>query len=63
VDDWGAYLGGLQATGPPPAVTGHLSGFIRITAQNFTDARTLLAGNPVFESGGTIEIRELPITD
>jgi len=29
---------------------------------NQDDARTLLVGNPVFEAGGTVEIRELPRT-
>jgi hypothetical protein len=48
---------------PEPAVTGHLSGFIRVMANSLDDARTLVAGNPVFESGGTVEIRELPRTE
>ncbi len=49
-----------RMTGAVPAVTRHLTGFIRITAQSLEDARTLLAGNPAYESGGTVEIRELP---
>ncbi len=44
-------------------VTAHLAGFIRVTADTLDDARSLLAGNPVFEAGGTVEIRELPRTD
>jgi hypothetical protein len=31
-----------------------------VEATDFDDARTLIAGNPVYEAGGTIEIRELP---
>jgi hypothetical protein len=27
------------------------------------EAQGLLAGNPVFEAGGTVEIRTLPLTD
>ena len=49
--------------GEPPAITNHLSGFIRVNADTIDDARTLLRGNPVFEAGGTVEIRELPRTD
>jgi hypothetical protein len=39
-----------------------LSGYIRISAGDLDEARGLLAGNPVFEAGGTVEIRELPRT-
>jgi hypothetical protein len=49
--------------GPPPPVTGHLTGFIRVAAADLEDAWALLSGNPVFEAGGTVEIRELPYTD
>jgi hypothetical protein len=48
---------------PEPAITGHLTGFIRVTADSLDHARTLVVGNPVLESGGTVEIRELPKTD
>lgn len=44
----------------PP--TAHITGYIRVTAQDFADAKTLLSGNPVYEAGGTVEIRELPKT-
>ena len=49
--------------GAVPAISRHLTGFIRICAENLDEARSLLAGNPAFESGGTVEIRELPRTD
>jgi hypothetical protein len=80
-DDWGPYIGRLQASGnfqggsaigtgvcarksgAAPAITGHLVGFIRVGADSLDHARTLLVGNPVFEAGGTVEIRELPRTD
>lgn len=39
-----------------------LSGFIRVRAANLEEARALLAGNPVYEAGGTVDIRELPHT-
>lgn len=48
---------------PEPAITGHLTGFIRVAAESLDEARALVVGNPLFESGGTVEIRELPRTD
>jgi hypothetical protein len=64
----GAFQGGsaigqgecFRKHGQAPPVTAHLGGYIRITAQNLDDARTFLEGNPVYEAGGTVEIRELP---
>jgi hypothetical protein len=47
----------------PAPLTAHLAGFIRVKAQNLDEAKSLLSGNPVFEAGGTVEIRELPRTD
>jgi hypothetical protein len=41
----------------------HLTGFIRITATDLDDAATCLPGNPVYEAGGTVEIRLLPEDD
>jgi hypothetical protein len=46
--------------GPPKAITSQLSGYIRIQAASLDDALTLVAGNPVYEAGGTVEVRELP---
>jgi hypothetical protein len=37
-----------------------LGGYIRVRAENLEAAKDCLKGNPVYESGGTIEIRELP---
>jgi hypothetical protein len=47
-----------QAT-PGPA-SDHLAGYIRVRAASLIEASDYLAGNPVFECGGTVEIRELP---
>ena len=44
-------------------MTPHLSGFMRIEAESLEQARAVLAGNPVYEAGGTVEIRELPRSD
>lgn len=41
------------------ADSSHLAGYMRIRAKDREHAKQLLAGNPVFESGGTVEIREL----
>ncbi len=49
-----------RKSGEPPAPTAHITGFIRVTAKDLAHAQTLLAGNPVYEAGGTVEIRELP---
>jgi hypothetical protein len=80
-DNWGSYIGRLQASGSfqggsaigagicarksgaVPSITTHLSGFIRVTASSLDEAQTLLVGNPVFEAGGTVEIRKLPRTE
>ena len=45
---------------PPAGVTSHLSGYLRLQAETLEAAKKLLEGNPVFEAGGTVEIRELP---
>jgi hypothetical protein len=47
-------------SGDAPTITMHLNGYIRIEAENLEAARACLDGNPVYESGGTVEIRELP---
>jgi hypothetical protein len=65
----GAFQGGSaigdgvcvsKSTVPPPDITRHLSGYIRVHAESLSQARDLVSGNPVFEAGGTVEIRELP---
>jgi hypothetical protein len=66
----GAFEGGsaigdgvcARKSGTPPGVTAHLTGYIRVTADSLEQARSLLVGNPHFEAGGTVEIRELPRT-
>jgi len=46
--------------GAPGPVSTQLTGFIRIVAESLADAEICLAGNPVYEAGGTVEIRLLP---
>ncbi len=50
----------VTKSGAQRPVTGHLAGYIRVRAESLDAARALLAGNPVFEAGGTVEIRALP---
>ena len=40
-------------------VAGGISGFLRVRAGNLEDASLHLLGNPNFDAGGTVEIREL----
>lgn len=40
-----------------------VAGYIRVNADDLNHAKSMLAGNPHFEAGGTVEIRELPRTD
>ena len=44
----------------PQPVNAELTGFIRVRAENIEDAKRFLVGNPNYEAGGTVEIRELP---
>lgn len=41
-------------------MTAQVTGFIRVKADDLDQAKALLVGNPIFEGGGTVEIRELP---
>jgi hypothetical protein len=52
----------VRKAGTPPAITKHLAGYIPVTVASIDHAKSLLAGNPHFEAGGTVEIRELPRT-
>lgn len=59
----GSAIGGgicVRKSGDAAALTPRLSGYLRIKANDLDDARAFVAGNPVFEAGGTVEIRELP---
>ena len=50
----------VNKAGTGVEVSAHIVGFITVQAQSLDEARELLQGNPVFEAGGTVEIRELP---
>jgi hypothetical protein len=38
----------------------NMNGFIRVRAEDLTAAKKFLVGNPIYDAGGTVEIRELP---
>ena len=50
----------LRKGAPPAPLSAHLTGFLRVTAADATAAQALVEGNPVYESGGTVEVRDLP---
>ena len=52
--------GTFRKQGVPGDTSTHLTGYIRVRAADLTAARAYLSGNPVFDCGGTVEIRELP---
>ncbi len=37
-----------------------LTGFIRVQANTLDEAKCFVPGNPVYECGGTVEVRALP---
>ena len=54
--------GVLLTKGAPPKRDGvaPVSGYIRLRAESLEAACALVAGNPLYEAGGTVEVRELP---
>ena len=62
----GSAMGGglcLRRQAPTPPITKHLVGYVKIEARDLEQARALVRGNPVYEAGGTVEIRLLPRTE
>jgi hypothetical protein len=65
VFEGGSEIGGgvcIRKGAAAAGITKHLGGYIRVSAVTIDEAKSLLAGNPHFEAGGTVEIRELPRT-
>lgn len=59
----GSSIGGgecVNKAGRAVPIADHLVGFIKVRAESIEQARELLTGNPVYENGGTVEIRALP---
>ena len=44
-------------------ITDYIKGYIKVEVDSLEAAKALLPGNPVYEAGGIIEIRELPRTE
>lgn len=60
--DGGSSIGAggcYRKDGAPRGISDSLVGMLRVRADDLAGAREFLAGNPVFECGGTVEIREL----
>jgi hypothetical protein len=66
--DAGVFQGGSQIGAGVLARKGRgdaaasypLVGYVRIEARDLAHAQSFLAGNPAYEAGATVEIRELP---
>lgn len=52
----------VRRSGEAAGLTDHLVGYVKIDARDLEHARELVAGNPIYEAGGTVEIRALPRT-
>jgi hypothetical protein len=53
--------GALYRKGAPTdSVSLDVTGFLRVRATSIDDAARFLVGNPHYEAGGGVEIRELP---
>jgi hypothetical protein len=50
----------FRKSGTPLPVSDSIVGFLRVEADDLAGAEAMLAGNPVYEAGGTCEIRLLP---
>jgi YCII-related domain len=50
----------VSKSGAAPGITAHIVGYIKVRADSMDAARDLVLGNPVYEAGGTVEIRKLP---
>ncbi|MGI9479319.1 MAG: hypothetical protein ACR2PI_21635 [Hyphomicrobiaceae bacterium] len=62
----GSAIGGgtsFRRNAPPAPISDKIVGFIRIDAENMAEVEALLVDNPVYEAGGTVEVRALPKTD
>ena len=53
----------VRRAGAIPPISEHLVGYVKIEALDLHHAGQLVAGNPIYEAGGTVEIRELPETN
>jgi hypothetical protein len=52
----------VKQTGAALPVSATLIGYVKVEAPDFEAAAALVEGNPVHQAGGTVEIRELPVS-
>jgi len=60
----GSAIGGgevLRKDQPPGPLATWIDGYVRVRAPSLEAAKALVVGNPVYECGGTVEVRELPL--
>ncbi len=68
LDARGCFVGGseigkaicVRKIGKPGQPALHLVGYVKVSAESLEAACLLLPGNPAWEAGATIEVRELP---
>lgn len=48
-----------RRSGTSQPAPGRVNGYIRVRAESLEDAQRFLAGNPNYDAGGTVEVREL----
>jgi hypothetical protein len=51
-----------RKSGASPPITARIGSYIRVEADSLAEVEAMLPGNPVYENGGTVEIRELAKT-
>lgn len=52
----------IQLSGAVSDVTRRIVGYVKIEARDLDHAKHLAQTNPIYEAGGTVEVRELPET-
>jgi hypothetical protein len=50
----------FRRTGAPAPLSAQLTGYLKVEADSLEAAQAFLHGNPAYEAGATVEIRELP---
>ena len=62
--DGGSSIGGgmcVSNSGEHANVSHQIVGYLLVRAESLQHARELIVGNPTFDAGGTVEVRELMI--
>jgi hypothetical protein len=62
VFEGGASIGGgvcMNKSGSAPQISDRIFGYIRLRVRDINHAKELVELNPVFQAGGSVEIREI----